>query len=78
MLIRKSKIESEIKNISSEYQEEAPPLASMDEFLSTIKRNYRIESLGSFIHWIQLVGKTPRMSIKQWNDKLNEFMTRKV
>ena len=78
MVIKKNKVEDEIKNVISEPQEEAPSLASMDEFLSTIKKNYRIESLGGFIHWIQRVGRTPRMSIKQWNDKFNEFMTRKV
>ena len=59
------------------------PLATMcsvEEFVRTnlAKRRYPVESMNSFMFWMKQNGCPKRWPPNMWQDKLEEFLNRKV
>jgi hypothetical protein len=78
MTERKSK--EEVKPIETKLDEpkEPPTLVSLNEFISTLNRENRIETIGSFIYWMQRKGNLPKLSLEIWKKYFGEFVTRKT
>jgi len=76
-----------MKNVKEQIEKEpvsepvvVPTMCSVEEFIRNhlAKRSYPVESLNSFMFWMKRNGCPKRWPPIMWQDKLEEFLNRKV
>jgi hypothetical protein len=63
---------------SVEILTESFPRVRFNEFLSSLKNSYLIETIGGFVNWMKRNGIPKSLTSVQWKEKLEEYINRKV
>lgn len=76
--ILKAKIEPEEPKPIQFPIPEMPTLVNFNEFLGSLYRTQRFESVGGFVYWMKKQGIPKKLSVERWKEYFDEFVNRKV
>ena len=60
-------------------ENDTPHLISIAEFLASVQKKYRVETIGGFAAWMRKHYSTSfKLSKQVWQEKIDEYVNRKV